>query len=84
MPRKISKLRIVTLQLADARRIVAEQQALVTKLQAFGQPTIEAEAILRTYLSSLTHLETHESKLREEAAAKKGETRSRCDRRRRS
>ena len=76
-------MRIVTLQLADARRIVAEQQALVTKLQAFGQPTIEAEATLRTYLSSLTHLETHESKLREEAAVK-GETRSRRDRRRRS
>jgi hypothetical protein len=53
MPRKTSKLRIVALQVANARRIVAEQQALVTELHAFGQPTIEAEATLRTYLSSL-------------------------------
>jgi hypothetical protein len=83
MPRKISKLRIVTLQLADARRIVAERQDLVAKLRAFGQPTIEAEATLRTYLSALTHLEAHESKLGAEAAAKKGETLSRRDRRRR-
>jgi hypothetical protein len=82
MPRKISKLRIVTLQLANARRIVAEQQGLVAELRAAGHPTVEVEGTLRTYLSALTRLEAHECKLREDATAKKGESLSRRDRRR--
>jgi hypothetical protein len=81
MPKKRPKLAAIAGQLANARRIVAEQQALVANLSARGQPTLEAEGTLRTYLSALAHLEAHERKIREEAKAKKGESLTRRDRR---
>jgi hypothetical protein len=74
MPRKRSKLIAIAQRVAVARRIVAEQSALVAKLQAEGQPTFEADGTLRTYISSLKHLEAHAHKMREETKAKKGET----------
>ena len=74
MPKKKSKLSVLAQHIAGARRIVADQRALVAKLQATGQPASEAEETLRTYRSALLHLESHERKLRADAKAKKGET----------
>ncbi len=39
-----------------------------------GKTTLEAEDTLNTYISGLRRLEAYERKLREDAAAKKGET----------
>jgi len=74
MPKKRPKLIVLAQHIAGAKRIVADQRALLAILQAAGQPTPEAEGILRTYLSALQHLKAHERKMREEAKAKKGET----------
>jgi hypothetical protein len=74
MPRKPPKLLEVKVQVAEARRIVDIQHGLVERLRAMGKPTVEAEYTLNTYTSSLKHLEAYELKLREEAKAKKGET----------
>jgi hypothetical protein len=74
MPRKRPKLSVLAQHIAGARRIVANQRALLAKLQATGQPTSEAEGTLRTYRSALDHLESHERKMRAADEAKKGET----------
>jgi hypothetical protein len=74
MPKKRPKLTVLARHIADARHIVADQHALLAKLQATGQPTCEAEGTLRTYGSALHHLESHERKMRADAKAKKGET----------
>ena len=74
MPRKKSQLAILSDQIAEARRIIDLQQALLEKLRVAGAPTRDAEGALRTYTSSLTHLLAHEQKLQEQALAKKGET----------
>ena len=74
MPKKKSKLGVLAQHIAGARRIVADQRALVSKLQATGQPASEAEGTLRTYRSALHHLESHERKMRADDKAKKGET----------
>jgi hypothetical protein len=46
MPKKRPELVTVEKRLVVARRIVANQSALVAKLQAAGQPALEAEATL--------------------------------------
>jgi hypothetical protein len=74
MPRKRSQLAILSDQIAEARRIIDRQQALLEKLRVAESPTHEAESALRTFAGSLMHLLAHERKLKEEAEAKKGET----------
>jgi hypothetical protein len=74
MPRKSPKLVEVRARIAEARRIVDVQIGLVARLRASGKSTIEAEDLLNTYISGLAHLEAYGQKLREEASAKKGET----------
>ena len=74
MPRKSPKLVEVRARIAEARRIVDIQVGLVARLRALGKPTIEAEDLLNTYISGLAHLKAYGQKLREEATAKKGET----------
>ena len=77
MPRKRSnktKLALLSDQIAEARRIIDAQQALLEKLRIAGVSTHEAEGALRTYTSSLMHLLAHEQKLKAEALAKKGQT----------
>jgi hypothetical protein len=74
MPRKPPKLAVLRSRIADARRIIGAQQALIEKLRTSEQPTREAEGALRTYVSALMHLLAHEKRLRLEAKAKKGET----------
>ena len=74
MPRKKLKLALLADQIVTARRIVEAQQALLERLRVNGQPIYEAEAALRTYVSSLKHLLAHADKLRDEALAKKAET----------
>jgi hypothetical protein len=71
MPREKSQLAILSDQIAEARRIIDLQQALLEKLRVAGAPTREAEGALRTYASSLMHLLVHEQKLQEEALAKR-------------
>ena len=74
MPRKKPKLSVLAERIATARRIIEAQQALLERLRVSGEPTYQAEAALRTYVSSLAHLLAHADKMREEALAKKGET----------
>jgi hypothetical protein len=74
MPKQPPKLAALAERIAIARRIVAEQQALLEKLRRSGRPTADAEDALHTYASSLMHLLTHERKMREDTEAKKGET----------
>ena len=73
MPKKKPKLIVLSENIVVARRIIDQQQALLEKLRVSGQPTLEVEATLRTYASSLMHLLARERKIREEAMAKKGE-----------
>ena len=75
MPRKKAKLVEIEQKIEVARRIVAKQQAIVDKLIATKKPSVEAEGTLRTYLGSLNHLETHKRQMRQDAKAKRGETR---------
>ncbi len=81
MPRKNTKLAAAERRTAEARQIVARQQELVAKLKALGQPTVEAELTLQTYMSALKLIEAHEAKVRAEIRPGKHETKS--DRRRR-
>jgi len=74
MPRKKANLIVAAHRAAEARRIVADQHALIGRLKASGHPTLDAERALQTYLSSLRHLEDHEDKVRTEGKAKKRET----------
>jgi len=74
MPKKRPKLVALVKRIAAVRRIVDQQQALLERLRITGQPTTEAEGALRTYVSSLTYLMDHERRMREDAQAKKGET----------
>jgi hypothetical protein len=73
MPRKKkpTKLDMLRSRIADARRIIDAQQALLETLRNNEEPTREAEAALRTYVSALMHLLTHEERLRLEAEAKR-------------
>jgi hypothetical protein len=77
MPRKSPKLVEVRARVAEARRIVDVQSGMVERLRAMGEPTLEAQDALNTYTSGLKHLEAYELKLREDAKAKKGETKKR-------
>jgi hypothetical protein len=72
-----AKLAALAERIAAARKIIQAQHDLLEKLRVSGQPTLEAEAVLRTYASSLTHLLAHAEKMREETLAKKGETKKR-------
>ncbi len=74
MPRKQPKLILATFRTAEARRIVAHQRGLIAVLKAKGESTLQAEATLQMYLSSLKLLEDQEWKIRQERKAKKGET----------
>jgi hypothetical protein len=74
MPRQNPKLILAATRVAEARRIVGDQRALIAKLQANGDPTADAEKTLATYESALKHLEGYEQKLRSERRAKRGET----------
>ena len=59
---------------AEARRAVENQRGLIAVLKAKGESTVEAEATLQMYLSSLKLLEDHEQRIRKKRKAKKGET----------
>jgi hypothetical protein len=47
-------------RIAEARRLVARQEALIANLRVAKRPTADAEAALFNYLSTLRHLEDHE------------------------
>jgi peptidoglycan hydrolase CwlO-like protein len=74
MPKKKPKLAVLADRIAAVRRVIDAQQALLVKLRMDGDPAYEAEVALRTYASSLAHLIARADQLREEARAKKGET----------
>jgi hypothetical protein len=74
MPRKNAKLIVAAHRAAEARKIVAGQSELIMRLKASGQPTLDAERALQTYVSALKHLEDHERKVRAAVRAKKRET----------
>jgi hypothetical protein len=71
MPRRHPLLIVAAARLAKARQIVADQRALIARLQFADQPTTEAKKSLQTYESSLLHLEEHERKLRDEFRRKR-------------
>jgi len=77
MPRQNPKLILAASRVAEARRILTEQNMRIARLEMAGEPTLDAKAALQCYQSALTHLETHERKLREERRAKTRETRKR-------
>lgn len=81
MPRKNTKLSVAERRTTEARQIVAQQQELVARLKALGQPAFDAELTLQTYISALKLIEVHEDKVRAEVRARKHETKR--DRRRR-
>jgi hypothetical protein len=74
MSRKQPKLILAAFRVAEARRIVANQRTQIAMLKVKGEPTVDAEAMLQVYLSSLKLLEDHEWKIRQERKAKGGET----------
>jgi hypothetical protein len=76
-PKKAPKLVMLVERVADARRIVDAQHALLVELRNNGEPAREAEGTLQTYVNLLLHLVAHEKKMTAEAKAKKGETRKR-------
>ena len=73
MREKKPKLVVLVKRAAEVRRIIRQRQALLERLRITGQPTTDAEGVLRTYVSSLTHLLDHTRRMREDAQAKKGE-----------
>ncbi len=74
MPKPNPKLIVASMRTAEARRAVDNQRGLIARLKVAGQPTLEAEQSLQTYLSMLRHLEVHEERLRKERRAQKTET----------
>lgn len=74
MPRKKPKLILAADRVAKATKIIADQRELIMTLKASGRPTLQAEQVLSTYVSSLKHLEDHERRIREEDKAKPRET----------
>jgi hypothetical protein len=74
MPMKRPKLTVLARRIATARRIIVAQQALLERLRVSGEPTFEAKAALRTYTSALLYLLAHADRMRQEALAKKDET----------
>jgi hypothetical protein len=61
MPRRHPLLIVAATRRANARQIVADQRALITRRQVAGRPTVEAEKTLQSYESSLRYLEEHTS-----------------------
>ncbi len=70
-----TKLVVAEGRTAEARQIVARQSELIAKLKASGQPTLDAERTLLTYISALKHLEAHAAIIRADVSARKHETR---------
>jgi hypothetical protein len=74
MPRKHDTLVVASQRIAEARRLVANQEALIANLRVARRPTGNAEATLFTYLSALRHLEDQERKIKGRLKARIGET----------
>ena len=74
MPRQSPKLMLAALRVAEARRIVTEQNMQIARLEIAGEPTLDAKKALQSYESALRHLEGHEQRLREERRAGTRET----------
>jgi hypothetical protein len=74
MPKKKAKLVELEQKISVAKGIVAKQRTIVDTLLAAGKPTAEAKGTLRTYLSSLNHLEGRRIQMQQDAKAKRGET----------
>jgi len=71
MPRKHAALVVASQRVAEARRLIADQQGLIARLRALKQPTTDAEAMLQTYRSALRHLEDHEDKIKQDLKARR-------------
>lgn len=69
-----TKLAVAESRTAEARQIVAQQSELIAELKASGQPSLDAERTLLTYISVLKHLEAHEAIVRADVNARKHET----------
>ncbi len=69
-----TKLIVAESRTAEARQIVTRQSELIAKLKASGQPSLDAEQTLLTYISAPKHLEAHEAIVRADANARKHET----------
>jgi hypothetical protein len=65
MPRKHATLVAAAQRVAEARRIVANQQALIARLKVLRRSTDEAEAMLKVYQSALKNLENHEREIKQ-------------------
>jgi hypothetical protein len=74
MARKITALSAAC-RVGEAKRIIADQYALIARLRAAGHPGLEAGRSLQIYLSALKLLEAHEKEIKTENKTKRGETR---------
>jgi hypothetical protein len=62
MPKR-KPLIVAVRRAAAARRIVSAQRKLIKRLKAVGEGTLAAEQTLRTFVSSLQHLEGHKRRI---------------------
>jgi hypothetical protein len=74
MSKSDTKLVVAEGRTAEARQIVAQQSELIAKLKALGQPTLDAEQTLLTYISALKHLVAHQAIVRADVHGRKHET----------
>ena len=70
-----TKLVVAEGRTAEAKQIISRQSELVAKLKASGEPSLDAERTLLTYISALKHLQAHEAIVRADVNARKHETR---------
>jgi hypothetical protein len=71
--KKSPKLLQAAARVAEARRIIAQQYALIAQLKASMHPTDDAERSLRMYIRLFQPLEDHERKLRKESKPSYGQ-----------
>ena len=79
-----TKLVVAESRTAEARRIVTRQSSVIAELKASGQPSLDAEQTLLTYIGALKHLEAHEAIVRADISARKHQTKKGGPRRIRS
>lgn len=74
--RKSPKLILAAQRVAEARKIVADQEQLIERLRTLGKPTLKAEQYLQVCMSALKDVEDYERGLREAREAKIREARN--------
>jgi hypothetical protein len=61
----MTKRQALIVAVRRARRIVSAQRKLIRRLNAAGEPTLDAEQMLGTFVSALQRLEDHKRRIAE-------------------